>query len=69
MSKVNLKFYLKPQTHDAAKYLKFQSFYDENRSDPNPQTADIKSLTGAENLGLQCLQLKAKVYQLMHINP
>ena len=32
---------------------KISSFYEENLSDPNPQTANIKSGIRAENLGLK----------------
>ena len=40
------------QTAIPSGVAKISSFYEENLSDPNPQTADIKSGIRAENLGL-----------------
>ena len=40
------------QTAIPSGVAKISSFYEENLSDPNPQTGDIKSGIRAENLGL-----------------
>ena len=39
---------------------KISSFHEESLSDPNPQTADIKSGIRAENLGLNSRVIKRK---------
>ena len=49
------------QTAIPSGVAKISSFYEENLSDPNPQTANIKSGIRAENLGLKM------IYEWLHI--
>ena len=49
------------QTAIPSGVAKISSFYEENLSDPNPQTANIKSGIRAENLGLLKVMVRKKI--------